>query len=400
MTLNATPLTSGPVTVLWNQDDSVISLNYQNQPLPVARSSVFARITLGPPVKFSAGQSEMITNLLNAVAALPETERRKKIYLSTAIFEHLNFQASVPNPWLTNCVWRAILDHVWQWEKTNEVIHKGTPYYFMAENCVHMGDVASAYICFYNAVEEDKKNYPALSKDFKSAPAYLTVSLVNNSNNRLHQSMVLPLRSYLDSLLQKYNASFRGNLSLSKLDKVFLQSDDLDSIKSFFVANLHEIYHLAPLNSSNMIGNDYSMLKVIDSLFNLALVVDQILAYRFLQGVTGRERNMANSIYQLALHLKLVTKVNVRDPSDYLSKVRPKLNDPTSTPDTILPSYLDASATYDTKPLDSRMRVALAAYYLRNYGGHHLEGSQTVIKRYEDVLRSVLDAVFISIETL
>ena len=184
------------------------------------------------------------------------------------------------------------------------------------------------------------------------------------------------------------------------MDRLFLQSDDLDPIKSFFVANMHEIYHLAPLNSPNMIRNDYSKLKVIDSLFNLALVVDQILAYRFLQGVTGWQRNMANSIYQLALHLKLATRGSVRDPSDYLSKVRPKLNEPTTTPDTILPSFLDASATYDGKSLDPRMRVALSAYYIRNYGGHHLEGSEITVKRYEDVLRSIIDAVFVSIETV
>jgi hypothetical protein len=393
MTLTQASFACGPVTVFWNQDDSVASINYENEPLLVSRNLVFATISFGPPAKFSAAQSAMITNLFNTIAALPAADRRKKIYLSTKIFEHLNFQSSVPNPWLTNVVWRAILDHTWEWEKANEVIHKGTPYYFMGENYLRMGDVASAYICFYDALEEDKKNYPVLGEDVKSAPAYLTVSLVDNSNNRLHQSMVLPLRSYLDSLLQEYNSSFKGSLDLSKLDKIFLQSDDLDSIKSSFVANLHEIYHLAPLNSSNMIGNDYSKLKVINSLFNLALVVDQILAHRFLKGRTGWERRMANSICQLALHLKLASHFD-------LSKVRPKLNEPTGTPDTILPSFLDASATYDGKPLDPRMRVALSAYYLRNYGAHHLEGSEIAVKRYEDVLRSIIDGVFVSIETL
>lgn len=342
----------------------------------------------------------MIADLFNSISALSTPERRKKIHLSTKIFEHLNFQTSVPNPWLTNWVWRAILEFVWQWENAHEVIHKGTPYYFMGENCLQMGDVASAYICFYNAVEEDKKNYPVLGMSFKSAPAYLTVSLVDNPNNRLHQSMVLPLRDYLNSLLQTYNSSFNGNLSLGRLDQVFLQSDDLDSIKSFFIANLHEIYHLTPLNSANMIRNDYSKLKAIDSLFNLALVADQILAHRFLQGVTGRNRSMANSIYQLALHLKLVTQTSVRDPRDYLDKVRPKPNDPNSTPDTTLPGFLDALATYDAQPLDPRMRVALTALYLRNFGGHHVEGSNIVVTRYEDVLASVVNAIFVSLETL
>jgi hypothetical protein len=236
----------GNTTVNWNPDDSVASLTYRGDSLTDVRQAAFASVSFGPPVKFTSPQVQIINGLFNAIGALPNFERKKKIYLATYIFERLNFQAAVPNPWLTSWVWRAILDITWRWEGAHENIHKGTPYYFMGENYLQMGDVASAYICFYNAVEEDKISYPMLGKNFKTAPAYLTVSLIDDPNNRLHQTVVMQLRSYLESFLQEYRTDLGGKLTLTMFDNAFLKEEKLESIKRSFVANTHETFHLAP----------------------------------------------------------------------------------------------------------------------------------------------------------
>jgi hypothetical protein len=98
-----------------------------------------------------------------------------------------------------------------------------------------------------------------------------------------------------------------------------------------------------------MISNDYSKLKIIDSVFNLALVIDQILAYRFLAGVTGPRRNMANSVYELARYLTLTSSGDVHS---FLGKVDPNINDPLSSPDAIIPRFLDGSARFDGRAID------------------------------------------------
>lgn len=145
-----------------------------------------------------------------------------------------------------------------------------------------------------------------------------------------------------------------------------------------------------------MINNDYSKLKAIDTLFNLGLIVDQILEYRFLQGSTLR-KDMANAIHQLALHLKWTTEQDIRK---FLSEIQPTPNPP-STPDTFLPCILNGTVTFEGNPLnDYKMKAVFVAYHLRNYGGHNLVGSNILINRYQTILDMVYDSFFTSMEVL
>ena len=121
-----------------------------------------------------------------------------------------------------------------------------------------------------------------------------------------------------------YNVRTNANLALQMLDQKFLQANDLEDMKQFFVANLHEIYHLSPLNSTRMIDNDYSRLKMVDTLFNLSLIVDQTLEYRFASLMS--ERSMANAIYCLALHNGWITKNQCNDPGKLIGKLNPNPN--------------------------------------------------------------------------
>jgi len=81
-----------------------------------------------------------------------------------------------------------------------------------------------------------------------------------------------------------------------------------------------------------------------------------------------------------------------------LGKVKPDLNGGSS--DQILKSILGATATYDRVALDARQRAIFASYHLRNYRGHHIEGSDILIDRCSDVVRPATDAIFVSGECL
>lgn len=384
-------LVCGPVRVTWNADDSVNTITYQSVPLIEAVNQRLKR------EGFRALKDDLVENLLNTVSAIPPTNKRQKIYLATKIFEHLRVKPAPPNPKLEVLFWTAIMRQVWAWEDLYEEVHKGTAYYFMASSYLASGDIPSAYICFFNALEDDKQNFPFISENVKDAPAYRTTSLVDNPHNFLYRSVVVPLRARLQSLIDGYNSRTKSKMTIQTLDQKFLQSDPLEDIKRFFVATFHEIYHLAPLNSTRMINNDYSKLKVIDTLFNLGLIVDQILEYRFLQRVSVQKKNMGNAVYQLALNLKWTTRQNSKDTPQFLRKINLDLR---STPDQVLPHLLDGTATYNGAPMDAQMPAILAAYHLRNYGGHHLVGSNILVNRYDDILDKIMDAFFVSIESL
>jgi hypothetical protein len=110
-------------------------------------------------------------------------------------------------------------------------------------------------MCLFSALEEDLHNYPDISRNPKEGPSYRTTSLVDNLNNRLYEAVITPLRQWLETLMNDYNTRAGARLSMQALDQKFLQADPLEDVKRFFVANFHEIYHLAPLNSTRLIRN-------------------------------------------------------------------------------------------------------------------------------------------------
>jgi hypothetical protein len=175
-----------------------------------------------------------------------------------------------------------------------------------------------------------------------------------------------------------------------------LQADAVEDIKRFFVATFHEIYHLAPLNSSRMINNDYSKLKVIDTIFNLSLIVDQLLEYRLL--TNAPRKDMANAIYRLALHLNWTTSTSHNNVRRFLRAIQPNLN--VNSPDQVVPSLLNGQATFDGRNITPDMGAVFLAYHLRNFAGHNIEGQDVLVERYTEVLNHVMDALFIAIEAL
>jgi hypothetical protein len=392
------PLVRGPVQVTWKADGSVDTITYLGEPLARAVSDRF-QIQVGTQgAELSSGLGQLINDLFDALASLPPTEKRLKVFLADKVFQHLVVRMSPPNPKVHGIIWRAILDYVWKWEDSHEKVHKGTPYYFMAESFLESGDVPSAYICFFNAIEEDKRNLPHIPMNPKDRPAYCTTSLSCNPNNALFLSVVMPLRSRLQTFIDGYNTRLSRNLTLLTVDSRFLQADDLEDIKRFFVATFHEVYHLAPMNATRMINNDYSKLKIIDTLFNLGLVVDQLLEHRFLGGASRKDKTMANAIYQLALSQSWTNSTKSPTVPQFLEQVRPDLN--RDDPAQVIPPLLDGSATFDGNKINEGMQATFLAYHLRNFAGHHVEGRDILVQRYSEILDAVMGAILVAVETL
>jgi hypothetical protein len=364
--------------------------------LSTAVTERLSSLQLGPlGVVLSDELGQMLNVLLETITCV--SNPRQKIALADAIFQHLvvkEYPGTPRNPKLRSQIWRALLESVWHWEDEHEVVHKGTPYFFMAQTYLESGDVPSAYTCMFSALEEDKRNRPVLSLNVNDGPAYRTISLVNNTDNALHSSVVLPLRSYLQKFITEYNARTGETFALSELDRKFLQASPMESIKGAFVANLHEIYYSSSLASTRLIKNDYSKLEVIDTMFNLGLVADQLLQHRF-QVSSNR---MAEGVYQLGLHHGWINKATCKNAGEFISKVNPNPND--GSPDAVLPSFLDRTATFDGVQVDFKQRATLGTYHLRNYGGHHIEVNEILVDRYDDVLSLILDAVLVCVEVL
>lgn len=402
-------LVCGPVRVRWLPNGSVGEITYRNEPfsvvvsnMPLMQGSYARGFSLSPPFQ------RLVVDMLTAIERLPSSEAARKVLLATRIFENLVIETPlIPNPKLKGIVSELIMREVWQWEDANEQIHKGTPYYFMAKDYLEQGDIPSAYIYFFNALEEDRRNFSAISQDVTTGGAYLTTSLVDNPIIRphLYESVVVPLRNYLQRFINEYNRKTRktrNRMTLQTLDQKLLQSASFKEVNLLFVATIHEIFHLAPLNSPRMIKNDYSKLKVMGTLFNLSLIADQLLEHRLLTPTTPRrERKMGNAVYRLALHLKWTSKTLDRRPEDFLRRISPNMN--SGLPDTIVPLLLNGRVRIDGHPVDSRTPKKLAillAYHLRNFGAHHIQVQNVLVNKYPEILGRMMDAILTVVEIL
>lgn len=389
----------GQVRVTWHVDGTVDEILYNNEPYIKVVSDAVQPIQYGPQgIILPARFYEIIEELLASIISLSDNGR--KVLLADRVFG-FQMNAPIPNPKLKLMFLESILRRVWQWEDVNEEVHKGTIYYFIANAYLEQGDIPSAYIYFFNAMEEDRSNFPALGKDPKEGGAYLTTSLVDNPQLRpqLYSAVVVPLRNYLQGLIDGYNSrtETRG-LTIQELDQKFLQADSMEDIKRFFVATLHEIFHLSPLNNTKMINNDYSKLKVVDTLFNLSLIIDQILEHRFLGNASGRQRSMGNAVYRLTIHLSWTNSTRDHDAGEFLGRVRPRLNN--ITPDQRVPALLNGSTLYNGQNISAQKMAMFLAYHLRNFAGHNIEGQSILVTRYSEVLTAIMDAFLTTVEVL
>jgi hypothetical protein len=387
------PFVHEKVSVTWNVHNAEIVL-YGTEQLPtaIANTRTAGFILRDDGVTLPVAMTDIIRDVLDTIRALPPTEMHKKITLADRLFESLTVLTTNPyNPVLMRMFWRAVFDLVWPWEDANEKVHKGTPFSFMAQTYLRSGDLPSAYICFFNAFEEDKRSYPHIPKKLKDAPVYMTTSLVDNPRNFLYQTEVVPLRNKLQDFMTGYKGRTGRTMTLPIFDQKFLQNDSLEEIKRVFVGNFREIHQLNPLNTPRLIFNDYSKLKIIDTLFNLALVIDQTLQHKFAQ------ENMGNAVYRLALH-HWNSRATSNDIKDFLRKIQPQLNN--VTPDQTLPHILGGTATFDGNPLTPLEAAIFTAYHLRNFAGHNIKGSQVIVEKYDEILALMMDALFLAVETL
>lgn len=179
--------------------------------------------------------------------------------------------------------WQEILSITNKWEKTSGIeVHKGTPYFFLAENYLLLGDRDLAFTYLYNALQDDKMlgnldnsiNYP------KTAPSYLTGTMNPNQNNQMYY-LVAELRTKLCEYIFLFNNRYPRPqpFTILDFDVKFLANDDLVDIVTFFVFNFLYLADLEKNTRPILLKNQFSRLKAMDTIFNFCLVIDETLKY-------------------------------------------------------------------------------------------------------------------------
>ena len=293
-------------------------------------------------------------------------------------------------------LWEKVLDIIYKWEKSsNAKIHKGTPYFFLAENYFLLGERDLAFHFLLNGEEENrilgtrtkKGNYPWES------PGYFFATMREGSQM---DPLMRRLRGYLNSFIIDFQTEFSSTFSIQNFDQKFLEDKSLTDIVIFFHYNFLYIYDSHVKTGINYLENDFSRLRGLDLFFNLALVIDEVLKILYLKYNSNLQidHKMSDSIRWFCDHYNLM---NQSDLMDYWGS---KLKLKKSNPDTIIPRLLNKSDIYKGNKVPREVFTLLIALKFRNYGAHNIRQQSTVVTRYDDIVKNLLFSLFLSIEKL
>jgi hypothetical protein len=157
-------------------------------------------------------------------------------------------------------------------------IHKGTAYFFLAENYLLIGDRDLAFMYLYSALNDDiylgriasSLNYP------QKAPSYLTVTMRADKNNQMYYLVEL-LRNRLVQYISEFNVEYSRCFKIEDFDTKFLDNNDLSDVVSFFVFNFLYLSEVERKLKSDITQNEFARLRTLDVIFNLCLIIDESL---------------------------------------------------------------------------------------------------------------------------
>lgn len=289
--------------------------------------------------------------------------------------------------------WQAILEITRRWEETNNpiTIHKGTPLFFLAENYLLIGDRDNGFVYLYSALEDDKK-LPQLGYP-KNAPAYFTARMLDKQGNHMYffiRELWNKLGGFISDYKKNYNQSFTG----PQFEFKFLRNDDLSDIVYFFVYNFLFLYDLDKNTRRELLQNEFSRLRILDLVFNLSLIIDEVLKEVYRQSMGAKYDRMFQGVLWYCNIKNLIPQADLEN----YCKNDLKIND--EQPDTVIPRLLSKTEKCNGTLIKNEVLSLLIAYHLRNHGGHNIDQQNILTYKYDGIIQELFMALFLVVELL
>lgn len=290
--------------------------------------------------------------------------------------------------------WKKVLDIVKKWKVKNPkvFIHTGTPYFFLAENYLMMGDLDSAFSYLHEANYVDQQSWQWGHPDHMGA--YCLAKLLDKPSSQMNY-IVNDVRSVLTDYIIRFNGDY-WVFMIRDFDEKFLKNEnELLDIGYFFTFTFFSIIQNQRNINLESQENNFFKLRSLNLIFNLCLIIDEILKDTFLKNETNpRKKTMAFSNEQLSLQRSWT---NTHELIEYW-KENGKFD--LSNPSTIIQMLLDKTETYDGNPVEKQVFTMIFAHVLRNYGAHNLNQESIVVEKYDEIINELMMALIISIDSI
>jgi len=291
-------------------------------------------------------------------------------------------------------LWSLVLGWTLDWEaKHSARIHKGTPLFFLGATLIDQGDADAGFLFVYNAMEEDKAWSRTLSMPnrYKLSPAYKTATIQDKTDNFLYISFVRPIREAIELYVQSFRNLTGASLTLNDIQARFLDNPDLEEVVFFFVYNMHlHVERNRFKQFSRLYENDFGKLKKLDSIFNMCLVIEETLQYRFSK--SGATYYISDGIMDLGRNKGWIPAGESKN--EFLDKLT-NVNI-SGAPSQNVPVILTHNLTYQGTPLRPELSYLLLAWHLRNYGGHNIEAQDVLRQFYDQIFEWLMYALFLA----
>ena len=144
--------------------------------------------------------------------------------------------------------------------------------------------------------------------------------------------------------------------------------------------------------------NEFDRLRNLDLIFNLCLIIDETLKQAELknQGQVNSKHFISDGIKWLSGFRKW--KLSTNDLEDFWGSANLNLNG--TDPDIVMPRLLAKNESYKNISVNRELHDLLIVYKLRNYGGHNIKQQTCFTTQFDQIIQSLLNSLFLSIEVL
>lgn len=327
--------------------------------------------------------------------AIKELYNQNKISLaaftSSFVFERFtvlwNYYLEHERQMMGTKLWQHACRFTWKWEQTNNAkVHKGTPYFFLGANQLMQGNFDNAFLFIYNAMEEDKKYATHLGTPdvYKTMPAYLFSSLIADNPRNYLYPYVQDAKKKMDEFIQTHNTLLGKIFSYNDIDTKFLKNQTLEESKFFFAYNLFGMINHDIIDAPELRSNDFSKLKNLDVIFNLCLIIDEVMKQK------TNEKYISKSVPKICEnHLNEKEAYHIFKSLNFENDFENAVN-----------KCLSLNYSYNSRTTSKEVLILILSWGLRNYGGHNIETKQLFVDEYQNIVEKMMSALFITIEKL
>lgn len=283
-------------------------------------------------------------------------------------------------------VWERALDPAIAWEQSNpdNLLHKGTAFYFWAVTAPLRGDLDRGYLLMHQGLEEDKRNWGNLTQ---TKPGFALVSLDAANPNQWFHRWVLDQAAFLDAFLKTYSQTFSRVLDFTEFRKRFLASStNLDTLFLF----AHSLARIMQLKNvpKYALQNPFAGQLEANILFDIASVIDAAI----------KEKNSTETQFSQHAAFLLNRAGSALTVGHLTNHVQTAL---TNNFDGTLTGILNGSFRLPGGiPLNGFERDVAVAYGIRNRGAHAVSSSPTIWQCFTEIQHALFNVLFAAVDYL